>query len=320
MIRPLREAFTLVELLVVIAIIGLLIALLLPAVQMARESARRSECLNHLKQLALACHNFHDSNRRFPPGYLGPKPQAPVPPYPGQWTSVLAYLLPFVEQTSLKEASDADASSFGGVSLYHDDRVGEAYWLRPKGFDAAKKQPAVFLCPSDFARKIERPIVLLHFHYVSPYVTLVAASFDDQRGDELGRTNYLGSGGYMGVTGIASSDAYHGVFWNRSQESFSTISDGTSNTLLFGEAMGGTQTPGRAYAWFGCGVMGSAWGLERSADNNTRWGWWQFSSRHPGIVQFALADGSCRPISQTIDRDTFIYLSAIQDGQNVAAP
>lgn len=318
MSRPSRQGFTLVELLVVIGIIGLLIALLLPAVQMAREAARRAECLNHLKQLALACHNFHDLKRHFPPGYLGPKPQAPVPPYPGQWTGVLAYLLPYVEQAALKDQSDADASDFGGVSLYHEDRSGDAFWLRPQAWEAAEKQPAIFLCPSDHARNIRNPNILLHFQYESPYVTLVAASFQDSHGDNAGRTNYLGSGGYMGVTGVDSSDVWRGVFWNRSQESFSTITDGTSQTLLFGEAMGGTEQPERAYTWFGCGVMASAWGLGPSSANNTQWGWWQFSSRHPGVVQFALADGSCRSISQSIDRNTFIYLSAVQDGQNVS--
>ncbi|WP_095415581.1 DUF1559 domain-containing protein [Thermogutta terrifontis] len=315
-----RRAFTLVELLVVLAIIGLLIALLLPAVQMAREAARRSECLNHLKQLALAAHNFHDSHRQFPPGYLGPLPQAPVPPYPGQWTSVLAYLLPYLEQGSLKDQSDADVPNFGGISLYDASRQGQAFWQRPKAWGAAQVQPRVFLCPSDHATRIARPIVILHFHYVSPYVTLTAASFSDNTGDVLARTNYLGSGGYMGVTGIASSDAFRGVFWNRSQESFSTITDGTSQTLLFGEAMGGTEDPERAYSWFGCGVMASAWGLGPTAANDTRWGWWQFSSRHPGVVQFAFADGSCRPLATTIDRDTFIYLSAVQDGQQVSLP
>lgn len=316
----LRRAFTLVELLVVLAIIGLLIAILLPAVQMARESSRRAWCLNNLKQLAVASHLFHDVHRKFPPGYLGPRPQAPVPPYVGQWTSVHAFLLPYIEQRPLHERTDTDAANFGNISVYDIERQGTPFWQRPAPWDAAQTSIGLLLCPSDYAPKIERPIVVLHFHYTAPYVTLSAGSFADDRGDVLKRTNYLGSGGYMGVTGVPGSDTFRGVFWNRSEESLATITDGTSNTLLFGEAMGGNQIPKRAYAWFGCGVMASAWGLAPSADNDTRWGWWQFSSQHPGAVNFAFADGACRALTHTIDRNLFIYLSAVQDGQNVSAP
>ncbi|GAB6186172.1 DUF1559 family PulG-like putative transporter [Thermopirellula anaerolimosa] len=310
-----RPGFTIVELLVVIAIIGLLIALLLPAVQMARESARRGQCLNNLKQLALAAHNFHEVNKAFPPGYLGPLPQAAVPPYPGQWTSVHGFLLSFTEQKNIRRASDSDAADFGGISLYDESRSGAGYWQRPAGWEAAKMQPPLLLCPSDFARSNPDAVALLHFHYVAPHVSLVAANFSDGSGASLGRTNYLGSGGYMGVTGVAGSDIYRGVFWNRSHESFASITDGSSNALLFGEVMGGTQEPGRSFGWFGCGVMASAWGLATDAQGKT--GWFQFTSRHPGVVQFAMADGSCRPISQNIDRDTFVYLSSISDGNVV---
>ncbi len=99
------HGFTLVELLVVIAIIGILVALLLPAVQAAREAARRASCLNNLKQIGLAVHNFHDTYRRLPPsGANDQQPFGTDPPSSNRWgSSWMVYLLPFVEQHALFE-------------------------------------------------------------------------------------------------------------------------------------------------------------------------------------------------------------------------
>lgn len=101
--RASRQGFTLVELLVVIAIIGILVGLLLPAVQQIREAARRTQCLNNLKQLGLAAHNYESAFKRFPPGYLG------ATPLPGDYSQNsnighLVHLLPYVEQQAIYDA------------------------------------------------------------------------------------------------------------------------------------------------------------------------------------------------------------------------
>jgi prepilin-type N-terminal cleavage/methylation domain-containing protein len=120
-----HRGFTLVELLVVIAIIGVLIALLLPAVQAARESARRTQCKNHLKQMGLALHNFHDTNHRFPPAR---------DPWPTPF-STQARLLPFLEQMNLQELIDFTQPTSTGANA-----------------TAAAMAIALFQCPSDPAR------------------------------------------------------------------------------------------------------------------------------------------------------------------------
>src|SRR5690242_2517716 len=101
--RASRTGFTLIELLVVIAIIGVLIGLLLPAVQKVREAAARTQCVNNLKQIGLACHSYHDANNSFPPGYIDGNPAGPSTPDNdvGPGWGWAAFLLPYVEQQNL---------------------------------------------------------------------------------------------------------------------------------------------------------------------------------------------------------------------------
>lgn len=119
-----RLGFTLVELLVVIAIIGVLIALLLPAVQAAREAARRSQCTNNLKQFGLALHNYHDTNRAFPPGNMGTLPFTGI--------SLHARLLPYMEESNIYPLIDF-------TKAYND----------PANDKARMSKVETFLCPSD---------------------------------------------------------------------------------------------------------------------------------------------------------------------------
>lgn len=308
-----RRAFTLVELLVVIAIIGILIALLLPAVQAAREAARRADCSNRIKQLGLAAHNFHDSHRRFPPGYPGPIPQAPSPPFAGQSNGSLTFLLPYLELDAVYGKLDEDRHNYGNISLFDIAQVGESFWSRTDSWTGAQTKLRAFLCPSEDDERSANTIVTIHLYYDSATDDIVEAGarYSGNTADVLGRTHYLGVAGVMGETGHPIMDRKKGVFSNRSRTRFSNVRDGASNTLLFGENVGGYSDTDpdvyHAFSWTGCGQAGTAWGFGED--------WYHWTSRHPGVVQFCLVDGSVRAISETIDHDVFEAASGMADGE-----
>ena len=311
-----RRAFTLIELLVVIAIIAILIGLLLPAVQKVREAANRISCANNLKQLGTAAHDYAATNDRLPPGYLGTYPNLTAPSrggngYPGQIVGVLAYLLPYVEQDNLSQ------SMLQGVPTDYlsTTQVYPAWWTYPSMWQAAQTRVKIFLCPSDNAYANSAGTIVGAHTYVGP-------GFFDQDlpyfpigggGDNLGRTNYVGVAGYAGA--VAADSA--GVFTNRSRVSLAqlTAADGASNTAMFGEYLGDSDTGPRRYAaaWMGTGALATAWGLGTGANSSP----FTFSSKHSGIVQFCFGDGSVRGLRKGADYNNYIWATGWRDGQVV---
>ncbi len=301
------SGFTLVELLVVIFIIGVLVALLLPAVQAAREAARRSECASQLRQLGLAAHNFHSSFDRLPPGYLGPVPPVKAgggEPILDQFIGVIPYLLPYLEAGSVQEQI--------GVDMHVEHHVPDGWWRDPPTWAIAQARISVLICPSDDPYESDEGTFVALHTYDDPPAGLVRfdAMFilNANGGNALGRTNYVGCAGGMGRPNNFYWDQYRGPLTNRSKVKMANIVDGTSNTLFFGEAVGGHQGGARLYShsWMGSGTLPLAWGLENRDYN-------RFSSWHPGVVQFCLADGSVRSVSTGIDTDALIQLGGIRD-------
>ena len=310
--RRRASGFTLVELLVVIAIIGVLIALLLPAVQMAREAARRTDCKNKLKQLGLASHNFQNTYRRLPPGDVGPPTSTFT--WNAQHVGVLVFLLPYLEQENVYEPIDSDKASCGGISLYDLDRAGAPWWdpCRTNAWQMAHERVEAFFCPSDGTLEANVGMGAILWRYsAGPATAGLQIGYWAAPGYyDLGWTNYLGVAG--GGGDIANAWArYVGVYTRRSRNSFHSIRDGSSNTLMFGEAMGGQPEREFYYSWMGCGALYTAAGL---SDGDTSWA--QFSSYHPGVVQFCLADGSASGISTQVDRwEVYIPLSGMHEGK-----
>jgi prepilin-type N-terminal cleavage/methylation domain-containing protein/prepilin-type processing-associated H-X9-DG protein len=211
--KRLNRGFTLVELLVVIAIIGILVMLLLPAIQAARESARRTHCTNNLRQLDLAMLHYIDTNKFYPnAGTAAPNPvPSGMSSYPSDY-SPLARMLPFFEQTSLQKLIDFK------IFMGHPGKDDLPATLRP----AAATAVAVFLCPSDY----EKP--------VHPSKAPSGAFID------MAGSNYAMNGG-SGMDGVfhPGMGASDGLCYVSSQIRIRDIIDGTTHTLAFTESLRG---------------------------------------------------------------------------------
>lgn len=304
-----HRGFTLVELLVTIAIIGLLIALLLPAVMAAREAARRLRCANNLKQIGLALHNYHDSAKRFPYGW------------DNRGTGWSLHILPFVEFGSLYDS-------------IHFQESGPGNWGSGSTNQAACETVIpVFRCPS-------MPVAE-HVDY-NGIARRVPASYRGNAGSEASSDDTS----TIVIAGSKSLENLwlNGLFYACSRVGFRDIVDGSSSTILVGESYTDPDfvKDGQAMDfWYigspqadPCRCNGGSGGTEFSEFVGTtlapmnaylnqpgldgRLMELSFGSYHSGGAQFAMCDGNVRFIADTIDSQVYLGLGSRNGGEIVS--
>ena len=301
-----RRGFTLVELLVVIAIIGVLIALLLPAVQQAREAARRMQCTNHLKQIGLALHNYADTFRSLPSTVYGVKEHS-------FWVG----LAPFMEQRAFYERYD-HAGGFGSgtnTTLVRD--------VPMSGIRCPSSSVQFNTIANNPTRNTYHTT---HYYGIQGPIGTNAAT----------GTQYKQ---YDGISTSYGGVAAQGVFTmsttsHRDSIDFAAISDGLSNTLALGEISWNDYT---GYREYNLGVLWPTSDAGTFATKNVRWpinigmqstssvyrgfnNTGSFGSHHPGGANFAVADGSVRFVPETVDMSIYFAMASRNGGEVVALP
>jgi prepilin-type N-terminal cleavage/methylation domain-containing protein/prepilin-type processing-associated H-X9-DG protein len=328
----LRRGFTLIELLVVIAIIGILMGLLLPAVQRVRESANRTTCVNNLKQIGLALHTYHDAFLHFPPGYIDGNtnpdstPDNDVGPGWG-WAS---FLLPYLEQQNL----------YNQIDFTQSVTVGRNVALSQQSLKS-------FQCPTD---NLQAPVPVYDSTFTTPIATVAHANYVGCNGWE---ECFNGAGGNPPATGSGTDNLVgtygqsgRGLFWRNSATRIADVTDGVSNTIIASERSSNhspsTWTAavpgGRCPAWMATQPFSDPYtpppgppydnadfgeALVLSHCNATHlpcadapiWDPDTFYSMHPGGANFLFGDGSVHFLSKNIDGKTYQYLATIAGGE-----
>ena len=340
-----KLGFTLIELLVVIAIIASLVAILLPAVQQAREAARRSSCSNNLKQMGLALHNYHDVYNQMPPAGVGEVPNSSGWSRQPSW---MVRIMPYIEQ----------GAAYDGVPMVDNNFDNwNADWTSPvRGWQVMNStRIPIFNCPSSplpqtasypttsGTQALGAPTTLTV--QISDYAANSGSTYQGGTVSTWANGVTWEWGGPMADNGVLPFITRAGFerFYGK-KVSFATITDGTSNTIALGEQSdfynhtddyrasyhpGGiwscqtssitsyngnhvvTSFPINATVMDWTGEWAS-WGTDIVKYNNTA-----FRSAHAGGAQFALADGSIRFISETIYFGTYTALMDRADGQVV---
>jgi prepilin-type processing-associated H-X9-DG protein len=272
----------LIELLVVLAIIAVLIGILLPAIQRVREAVNRASCQNNLRQIGIACHDYHLNRNALPPGYVAAQPYVDGASDTSPGWGWAAFLLPYIEGDAIDAAIDVNQSI-----------------LSPRNAGATKTVIRLYLCPSDPVPPEAFPLP-----------------------DGFGNTIcFVGPTSYAACCGSDATDTEgpngDGVFYRNSTTRFEDISDGTSHTILVGERAwsnangtwvgavpGGVIRRGAANpcqplvpgAWYPAATLALAHAHMNNAlfDSDGSAGMDDFSSRHIGGSNFVFADGSVR--------------------------
>ncbi|MBC8873921.1 MAG: DUF1559 domain-containing protein [Planctomycetes bacterium] len=320
-----RRGFTLVELLVVIAIIGILVALLLPAIQAAREAARRTECSNNLKQIGIGLQNYHDTYKTFPLGAFNLRQQ-----WPSSGTNWRALILPFIEQKAV-----FDELRFDSDPAVHFMAGGAAGANALNGNDILKNLIIDgYMCPSSVIKPIggQNNTLAMNVHYVG-----LQGAASPVPGPNPNRGSKNCSYGLTSNSGmLAKNECF----------SFKDATDGSSNTIIVAEQSGLVNTrdiTANYYGgWYGtrhprtmdqsCGDLWGAgttavrfavnldvtsnalipYGAQQMYHNNTI-----LNSEHPGGIQVVLTDGSGRFVTDSIALDTLKKLACRYDGESI---
>ncbi|MDR1957494.1 MAG: DUF1559 domain-containing protein [Planctomycetaceae bacterium] len=330
-----RFGFTLVELLVVIAIIGILIALLLPAVQAARAAARRMQCSNNLKQIGLAMHNYQDAANILPPGWIYFSSGAETGgsrPYWG-WN---VFILPYMEQNALYEGLGPNRRMLQTVCR-GDSLTGTTNTLTDA--DKALVQAIIpsLRCPSDSGNPLNNDTA--NFGNTNKTVYLAMAD------NPVSKSNYaacMGESSYDSAA-TAGGSRNNGVFWANSSMTLEQIQDGTSNVIFVGEVA--TRIHEIRYfaaAWLGVGNPGCTGNgsqgssTDGNVDNDT--GVYRavrrtkhdilintaapnnynkaYSSLHTGGANFVFGDGSVHFVSETVNTTMYDLLGRSDSGKS----
>lgn len=315
--RHFRSAFTLVELLVVIAIIGILIGMLLPAVQQVREAARRTQCMNNLRQQGLALHNFESSYMHFPPG--GSRSGQFQGGHGGYTWGY--FILPYIEQNNLHGQIRELSGNFppdptgGRGSIFCRAHISAGYDIPPE-----RQVLPVFICPTDALPDV-RP---------------------SQHEDWMcGKSNYAGNigSGHNAGSPYRRGDGFFFRFLESVYE-FGSVNDGTSNTIALGEVSGDTtgNAPGGENPtyplWVGSPKRGGSNSLSHYANLREAWAnvpinlfngggpagdpdLWDrgFGSQHTGGASFVFVDGSTHFLPDGVDLTVYENLGLKADGR-----